>query len=231
MNVAAASTIDEDVYLGVEDLDQNERRKEKDHPWIKVVDASEYYDEGADRYARMGIVARAAYDLAALNAANKEYERVIVECIAKQDRNRKLMQDLEKARKTAIENESMYSQARSGYRQTSKETSAAKKASIVLAAKPMPAYLSSSIEAKKRKVGEKSVALFGSKPVTKKIRTAKSVPLADFSSNANAEAERLREVVTNPAGGGGEEASAMGALYVTAQNVSEEADAVVLEEC
>lgn len=57
-----------------------------------------------------------------MNAINKKYERVTV--------NRDFLRDMEKAQKTAIENEKLYMQARLGYRQTTKEVSEEKKASL-----------------------------------------------------------------------------------------------------
>ena len=230
MDVAgAAIAIDEAEYLAIEEVDKHERLLEEQHPWIKIEDGMEYYNESADRFARMGMVAQAAYSLATLNTINTEYERVIVECMSRQERNKKLMRGLEKARKAAIENDRMYSRARSGYRKIAKKLAASKKASIAQATKPMPTYLTTTTEAKKRKVEETSV--FGPKLVTKKIR--KSIPLADSSNTLSTEPERLREVVTNPPlGGVGEMPETRGTitLYASTENMSEEADGVVLEE-
>ena len=195
MNVAGAEEVDEEMYQEFEKLDESERKEmEAAHPWIKIEDGSEYVGEGAERFGRMGPVARAAYDLAAVNSINMEYERVIVKCLAKQERNRELMKDLEKARKKAVDNEKLYNQAMLGYRQTERELMEGKKTSLALAAKPMPAYLSAATEVKKRKVvvEDKSGAIFGTKPINKKLRiNAKGAPLAENPNTASGEREGI----------------------------------------
>lgn len=241
--VAAGAIVDEDVCQGLKELDEEEREMEKEHPWIKIVDGSEYYDEGADLYSKMGVVARAAYDLALLNATNKEYERVIVGCIGKMDRNQQLMNDLEKARKVAIENEHLYAHTRSGYRQATNDMLVVKKASMAFTAKPMPSYLSTATEVKKRKIGEeRSVALFGSKPGIKKIRTTSAMPLAEGSKTTIGEKEGLKEMgktvkagKTSDSGDGGEVFEVSGKTsmdeeYITTQTEARESGIVVFEE-
>ena len=225
MDIAAAERLDEDMFQAIEKLDAVENNDlQTGHPWIKIEDRSEYIDEGAERFGRLGVVGRATYDLAALNAQNKEYERCIVEYMTKQGHNEQLMKDLNEKRRLAAENEEMYKKMRSGYRQSAGEVSDSKKAA--LGAKPMPAYLSTSADrvmevVKKRKgvVEEKHhVVLFGSKPLAKKIRTSTGVPPADGSSTEGGEV----------AGGGGSEVSDKG--DVGAASVSMQDESVVMLE-
>ena len=131
LNVAARVKLEEERILEVEKIDKAVKNREAAFPeWIQFKETRLHNSQGAIRYGRLGVVGRAAYDIAELEAMNRVYKEVIAETLDRQKRNEQLMRELEEARVLALENDRLYAEALAKYRQGSAGVSELRQASM-----------------------------------------------------------------------------------------------------
>lgn len=131
LNVAARVKLEEERILEVEKIDKAVRNREAAFPkWIQFKETRLHDSPGAIRYGRLGVVGRAAYDIAELEAMNRVYKEVIAETLDRQKRNEQLMRELEEARVLALENDRLYAEALAKYREGSARVSESRQASM-----------------------------------------------------------------------------------------------------
>ena len=144
--------------------------------WVHMREIMLHEDRKTSRrYRSMGILGRAAYVLAELQALNKIYKDVVVEMVNRQKKNVELMKQIEEFRLLTIENDRLYEEALAKTRQSSRGVSVARSAEQ----KPSGSELLDSVLAgsekrtKKRKQPETPESLiFGlmSEKMAKKLR-------------------------------------------------------------
>ena len=135
------------------------------------------------------MVGRSAHDLADLKAQNKQYERNIVNMLNKQKRNEALMHDLERERALSVENEKLYGDARSQYRESERALAEEKVKGLGLRAKKVTSYLDVSqaepkLMKRKHVMPESGAWLFGQKALFgKKFRAVSGGNIAVSGGN------------------------------------------------
>ena len=126
-DVVVHASVNAEAYFELDLLNENEKSYMKEFPnWIRLLDGRLYDldedDPVAIRYARLGIVVWAAYDLAKLHSLNKWYQFKILKMLDATRRNEELMKEMEEQRYEAIENEKFYMKARSEFRSSNHRT-------------------------------------------------------------------------------------------------------------
>ena len=132
MDMAAATSVKESRWAYCENFDRNARNLEISFfDWIKLRLIKLHESRAARRYGAMGVLGRAAFDLAELEAMNNIYKDAIVEMVNKQSENEETMKKIENARLKALEHDKIYEEtvekARQGCREVSVARTAAQK--------------------------------------------------------------------------------------------------------
>lgn len=178
MNVPAMTKVMEGRVRHAEEIDRKSRSMETAFPeWIHMREVKLHESAMSMRYNAMGVLGRAACDLAELQAMNNIYKDVIVEMMDNIERNKEAMKQIEEARLRSMEHDRVYAEAMAMNRQGSREVSDARTMELKNDEAVISGCLDSGIGSserrlKKRRLEASEGLLFGrkSEKMAKKLR-------------------------------------------------------------